>query len=369
MKNFLIILLLILPYFTLAVEAPSTGAKKVPTKQQENNTRYNRELNHFLLNSDDLKIQLSAFYSHSKINTNQAIAKNILDKAINTSSDAYTLFLADRICHNSKMLTEWCHQQNIHQIHYAVDPENFYTYLFDLHKEDNELIIQSTIAQAVERSTYANSFFFEYIIEVAEQIDIFNEENPGLYADSLRLNNSEKLNYIKELESKIFSLQLIEKGIAPPDYQQKSNDSMSITTAIGIEMARAIPYTQLTRFCRKAIDANSCLKIGELMKKDGKLMDQMIGIGLINSAQKTMVIDIDIVSDNKQREQSYKQYICYVQIPDVSYALMVNKDLTTQYILDAKEFGELEAIKKMVFNVHTIEEEHGFIPDFHPHDC
>lgn len=374
MKKPLLALLLLTSFLVIALEAnrqkeihdyPNNGL----TEKQENNLKYFRELNRFFLASDDLKFQLSSLYSNSKIKTNQDTVKNILEQAINSTSDAYTLFLAERICHNFKELTSWCHQQNIHEVHYKVDPENFYTYLFDLHEEDSEFVIQSTIVQAAERSSHANSFFFEHIIEVAQQLEIFNRENPKLFAHYIGLYDSDNMTYKQELDNKVISLQLVEKGIASSDYQKHISVNTSITQAIGMEMARGMSYKSLMDFCRNAIDAKPCLVIGELLKKEGTLMVQMIGISLTNYAQNTMVIGSDVILDNDKRKESYEEYTCYAQLQEVNYALMMNKELTNQYILDAKELGEVQAMKKLVFNVFTIEEEHGFKPDFDLHEC
>jgi hypothetical protein len=331
---------------------------------------YNNELNRFLSESDDIKIQLSAFNSLYEKNFNIDVIKNVLKKAITPSSDRYTIFLADSLCHNKKELTDWCHHQKIHEIHREIDPENVYTYLFSLNENDIKNNTQVILDEAAYNSTYSDSFFYEYILEKAEKIESFNDANPTLFNEysSIASPNNDK-DYMQEIKKTISSQQLIEKGIVPSDFMQHLNESTSIINAIGMEMATPMSFGEIVRSCQTLDNTDSCLDIGKALMKDKTLLSQMIGTAIITEVQKQLTTDEEIISESKALMDGIsKQHMCYVQISDVMYAMMSNKKFITQYINDAKSIGELKAYKNLAYAVYNTEKQNGFNPDFNPND-
>jgi hypothetical protein len=99
-------------------------------------------------------------------------------------------------------------------------------------------------------------------------------------------------------------------------------------------------------------------------------MDQMIGFAINTEVQILLGVDEATIQENQNEiNKLNKEHLCYAQIADVMYAQITNKKLMTQYIIDAKNIGELEALKKSAYTVYNTQKENGFNPNFDPKDC
>jgi hypothetical protein len=332
--------------------------------------QYNNQLNHFLTESNDIKIQLSTYNNSYETDFNIDEIKKVLKTAISPFSDRYTIYLADSLCHNKKELTNWCHQQQIHKVHREIDPENVYTYLFELDENKDKNKIHETLNEIADKTTYSDSFFFEYILQTAEQMVNFNNLNPLLFTEVSSMDSPDGIAHIKENQKEINRLQLVEKGVVPNDLMLNFNENSSIISAIGIEMARVMSFGRITRSCKDINNTDSCSHIGQILIKDKSLMNQMIGFSIKTEVQKLLDVDETTIQKSKMdNEKTTNELMCYAQIPDVMYAQMSNKKLITQYIVDAKNKGELEAFKLLANSVYNTEKKNGFNPSFDPKDC
>ena len=374
MEKLILSILLLVSAILYAQEhdKPDTSENIDPEKSilLKNIKLYNNELTRFLSESNDIKIQLSAYNMSFGQGPNINEIKKVLKTAITPSSDKYTIFLANSLCHNNKELTDWCHQQHIHETHGDIDPENVYTYLYDLSENKDIETIQEILNEVSVKTTYSDSFFFEYIIQMAEQIVHFNNLNPLLFNESHSIGSPGSENYLNETQSAIDRLKLVEKGIVPNDFMLYFSESTSIIAAIGFEMAKGMAYTPITRACKEINNADSCLHIGKLLKNDKTLIGQMIGFAIVRLAQEQSGADEITIQENQMKiDKINKELSCYSIIEDVTYALMSNKKLITQYLIDAKNKGELEAMRQSTYSVYNTEKKNGFNPSFDPKDC
>jgi hypothetical protein len=356
----LLLSILLVAFINLnAHEQPTPGSTEKTNLSQQ----YNHQLNLFLRKSDDIKIQLSAFSILNGQESNFPEIKKLLKNAISPSSDKYTIFLANRQCHNNIEITDWCHQKHIHNIHREIDPENIITYIFELNESENKDVTHEILKEVSNKATYSDSFFFEYILQMAKQIETFNINNPKLFKE----HTAKDLQYSID---DIRTLQLIEKGIVPGNFKNHFNENTSIIQSTGIEMARVMPYRALTQACKEMTSTKSCNYIGQLLMQSNTLLDNMIGNAIIGLVQKQLGQDENTLNKTKNTaDKISKQQMCYAQINNVTYAQMYNKNFMTQYIIDAKNKGELEAYRNLAYTVYNTEIKNGFNPDFDPKDC
>lgn len=341
--------------------------REISSKMESLKT-YEDRLSRFLAKSDDIKIQLSSINSFYINDINTTENKYILKKAINLDSDKYTLFLADNICHSNTELSQWCHTINIHDIHYQVDPENLFTYLFNIHKSDEINHINDTVLLAAEYSTYSDSFFYHNIIELAEKFSEFNDFNPDVYADFIGVDDIDYLNQVEEMDKLVVKLQLIEKGIVPKDYHKSMNENHSIIYAIGKEMANTVSFYHISDACKSIENETSCLTLAKLMQSDKTIMNKLMGFSIEKNIKKELG-EVPTENQNKTSDAIYQVFLCYSQVEDIMYAHSLNKDLMIEYIQNADQFGELIAAKKMAYSIYNTEKKHGYNPDFNPKNC
>ena len=327
---------------------------------------YDKKLNEYLANSEDIKIQLSSVNSFYYSPISNAKTKSILKKAINLRSDKHTIYLADNICHTDKELSQWCHKQNIHQIHYKIDPENVSTYLSNLHTDDSTEHINNTIQLAADMGFYSNIFYYDYIIELAEKLGQFNALNPIVYSDFMQINDSE--DEIKEMNQTVTNLQLIEKGLIPENYSDNYSESTAIIYAIGKEMAKIQSFGNLAKYCEEIDNAEACIDIAKLLMEDKTIINQMIGTSIYKKSLAILNYPQEQdITDNTNK--TYAALTCYTLPEDVMYSQLLNKDFMLKYIQDAKKSGEAYAAKQMALKIYNIEKQHGFNPDFNPNEC
>ena len=158
MKNTLLTLLLIISYSAFADEVD-------PIIEE-----YNQKLNNYFRNHHDTNIQMGA-YLQSRKNANYDNLKQILSNVIHLDSDKYSISLADNICHSDKQLTDWCHNQEIHQIRNQVDPKNLNSYLTELDELELDSDKTALLEKASNNINYSDYFMFHYILEKAKQIE------------------------------------------------------------------------------------------------------------------------------------------------------------------------------------------------------
>ncbi len=322
----------------------------VSDEELAQNKAYNQALYAYLRHHSSPKIQLigySSFMADDEMDV-EAI-KKILDQAINTSSDEQTLFLADNLCHTEKNLENWCHKKQIHQVHQQVDPENIMTYVNELH---NEKIATAWLDLVANQGTYSNSFLFELSLILSKEIVLFNEENPSFLFNQ---DKEETLSLVKELR-------LIEKGLLEQSFVENYHESLSYMMSMGIMMAQPVSMRKFSKFCKNNEFYEQCYQIAEVLKTDKTFMGQMMADAISRKIN-------GITKPNTVGTKSYQMASCFSQSQDLLLGQALNPDFAKQYLLDAIEYGEGQAIGNLAFKVYDTVRSHGFNPDFNPHDC
>ncbi len=328
----------------------------VSDEELAQNKAYYHALCDYLRHHSSPKIQLigySTFVADDEMDV-QAI-KKILDKAINTSSDEQTLFLADNLCHTEKNLENWCHKKQIHQVHQLVDPENIMTYINELHNEKNEKnenIATAWLDLVANQGTYSNSFLFELSLILSKEIALFNEENPSFIFNQ---DKEETLSLVKEFR-------LIEKGLLEQSFVENYHESLSYMISMDIMMAQSVSMRKFSKFCKNNEFYEQCHYIAEVLKTDKTFMGQMMADAISQKIN-------GITKPNTVGTKSYQMASCLSQSQDMLFAQSLNPDFAKQYLFDAIEYGEGQATYNLAFKVYDTVRSHGFNPDFNPHDC
>jgi hypothetical protein len=325
------------------------------SEELEQGKAYNQALYSYLRQHTSSKIQLIGYstYLGDEDKDIKAI-KKALDKSISLESDKETLFLADNLCHTNKKLETWCHKKQIHHIHQQVDPENIMTYVNALHDKDDEQKVIEWLDLVANQSSYSNSFLFELSLVLSEQISVFNHDNP-----SLLLQNKESES---ELLTEIKSLRLIEKGLFTNNFLKDSEEAMPYIIATGIMMAQSLSLRNYTLFCQDSQYHEQCQHIAETLKTDNTFIGQIIADTISRKIT-------GIMEPNRFASKSYQKATCYSQSIEMLFTQIANPIHAKQYLIDAIEYDEGQAIENLAFKVYETVRAHGFNPDFNPHDC
>ena len=331
-------------------------------------SEYEKQLNEYLENHQDINIQLIGFMQSYNFKDNPKKIKQIkqtLKVAINLGIDKYTIYLADNLCHTIGEITSWCHQKNIHEIHAQVDPENIMAYLSTIHIGDSKDDTQKILLTASENSTYSNIYFNYYTLELAKIIQNFNSSHPIIYSERQNDGN----NYMSQIKELANESQLMSKGLLTQDLDLAMEETSPTIEAMGISMMMTLPpIGELVQYCQDPIDADDCTPIAKILIGDKSILNQGIGISLIDISNELLGKE----QDNKLKnslDSKYQKLICYTQSKNMQVALSVNKDIATAYIKDSIKYGDMEAAKRASFTVYNIEKQHGYNPDFNPNDC
>ncbi len=322
----------------------------------------------FLLDQDEISIQLALPIHSIKgiLKTDKRKFKKVLSKAISIKSSPFVLYQANIICHSYLELTEFCHQKNIHSIHKEVDPENIYTYLFNLHK-DTERKNQKTIQQA-SISQFAQSYIHENTLELALYIKQYYEINPDL----LTIEPREEGNSYEE-SVLLYIEQLANKGLADKDELTKlltNNDPETLSLTLGLVMANIYPrfFSTLHKACNDPLIYNECIDIGNLLLKDKSILSQSQGYQILKNIYQETQPELALQLKKKQ-DFEFKKMRCYANWKDAMFAAIINPRLSKTFIENFKSNGELAAFKSLAIEVYDIEKRHGYNPDFNPNDC
>ncbi len=317
------------------------------------NKAYNKTLYSFLRQHSSPKIQLIGYstYLPDEKKDFKSI-KQVLDKTINIKSDEQTLFLADNLCHTDKKLETWCHKKQIHQIHQQVDSENIITYANALHETNDEQKVIEWLDLVTNQSTYSNSFLFELSLILSKEISLFNDKNTSLF---LNQDKSETLSYVKELR-------LIEKGLINQDLFENYHEALSYIISTGMMMAQSVSVRSFSKFCKSDKFYEQCHHIAETLKTEKTFIGQIIADSISRKLN-------GIIEPNRFGTKSYQKASCYSQSQDMIFAQFMNRDYARQFILDAIEYNEGQAIENLAFKVYDTVRAHGFNSDFNPHDC
>jgi len=358
MKPTLLTLLLVLSFSNLAQE-PNPAIKN-----------YHQQLTDHLRNHYDPNIQLKAYLWPFKTVNHEKI-KLTLSPIINLSSDKFSIFLADNVCHSIVEITDWCHGKDIHDIRQQIDPKNLNSYLYELSDFDNDFEINELLETAADKSNYADSFFFHYIKETVNQIDIFNQQNENLYNAYISYDRTKDEDFLDELLEDINNSYLFSKEFNLEDLNLEISKSDSVITLIGIMMAYSTPSMRhLTDSCKKAENSEACLDLSQLLISSKTLLYQTIGFHLKIEALKTLNKDIRLIQKAELKKQQFSDaHICYSQTTDLTLATYFNLDFTDQYFNDLATFGEFTAWKNLALKVHENQVNNGLVSDFDPNNC
>ena len=357
MKYIVLILILLFTPLLHAKEAQTTEVNKELL-----------ELYQYLFDQGDIDVQLALpIYSLKSIlkHDKEKFIKVLLS-AINIESSPFTIYQADVVCHAFPELTQLCHQKKIHLIHQHIDPDNLFTYLLNLHANDEEKNL--LIIQKASTALYSHSFTHENTMELTAYIKKFYEENPS-YLEIEDINYDE----IDKDTIDLYLQQLAAKGLVSKEaikQQLTSQNPANLSVTMGLLMANVSPtfLSQLFKSCKNIHLYDACITVANLLKTDKSFANQSYGYSLL----------IDIYKDSqpelsqkitKQKQINYESLACYSNWQDAMMASMFNNKLAIKFIENFKNHGELEAFKKLDVEVYNIERKHGFNPNFNPKDC
>jgi len=368
MLKFLLSLSLLTTLHSYAQEDPSqTSLLEESYSEIYSKLNVFEELYLYLLNQDDLTIQLSIpTYSYRKFTKEYTQTyKQVLKQAINIESSPFVIFRADLICHAYSSLTEWCHKLDIHEIHQKIDPDNILSYLLNLHKNDPNN--QQQLIVAAKYGRFSNSFYQYNTLELSEYIQDYINDNPEFLIEDE--NDSEIDDAFKEVAIQ----QFIAKGLSTKEellsMEEQSNINIQSLT-IGMYMANVMSnyHSTLYKTCQLDEVQNECITIAKVLAKDKTLFIQSMASRLFKQQYEKVGLDDKILKLEEQQKAFYKKIGCY-SVPDVNIAIIINEEISKFYLKNLKEFGEIQALKLLAFKVYNIEKEHGYNPDFNPNDC
>ena len=331
---------------------------------------YKLELDSFLKNNHDLNTQLFGYLIETEFTKSYLVdSKNIVSKTLNSNPNKHTIFLLDNLCHSNSKLTSFCHQHNIHKTHQKIDPENIFSYLFNLHKDDSNENLQKTIVLAAKNSTYSSSFTFNNTLKIADQIDTFLESKPQ-FIDEHKKKYFKAKNLVKEL-------QLIERGLLSPLFFDTNNTKLhSLSFVLSKEIAILEPLNYISNACKENTIAKPCLEIAKTLQSDKTIMNQLIGSNINSSIIRKQYSESKSKANRELLLSTFKKdklitglFMCYNRIKGIEVIASWNINIMTQYIKDSLEFDEIKAAKNRAFRVYNIEKQHGYNPDFNPNEC
>lgn len=341
------------------------------SKAEDTEQLYQKYFFDYWTTSTNVNFKLSTYYGFDEEDSEFKLIKNILQTVIKPSADKYTIYQADNICHTIKDLTDWCHDQDIHKIHYQIDPENVNAYILDLHTGDNEKHIKSILEKATRKSKYSDSFYMASIINNAELLMEFHIQFP----DALKLGYGDDIqDFISEMKKDTLEYRLKEKGLIKDSFDEIMNYALSSYFVGMTSLEQHTTLFFLLEICQNLKHVNQCNSISRILinspdtdseyatgKRDWEIFVNTSEVLQINKSE-----IVNITANNKKREIKIR---CYTSPDEIEFSLSFNITISRQYFLDKQKHGELEASKRVAHEVYETIKQHGFQPDFNPNDC
>jgi hypothetical protein len=321
---------------------------------------YQLALNQYLLQHADTNAQLFALLASDFFDSNTA--KPILVKAIKETNNAYTLYLVDDLCHKHPEITTWCHQQEIHNKHIAIDPNNVFSYLFKLHDATDVAEIETIIETTVKKGKYSNDFYFDNIFELQSIIKTFNNSHKDLYAKAIEFKNER----YDSLNKEAIQNNLVQQGALNLSKIKKQLNSLPFI--MSVKMANIFDTDLLEQSCTYSSNHEFCSKIFQLFLKDKTVSIYVAGKrAIIHMLSKKESSRNELLA--KLKTNRVDDFMCYMGSDSVMLLYIFDMEIMTKYLATASIKDEFEAAKQTSHHVYNLLQQKGIKPDFNPKDC
>jgi hypothetical protein len=321
--------------------------------------------------SDNINFQLSTYYFIEDIDDKFSLIKKLISKTVQSNPNKFTIYQVNVVCHQYQELTEFCHSLNIHQLHYKTDPQNINSYLLDLHNGDDEKHIKVVLSNALRNGTIVNSFIVDLVLNNKDWIKGFYNQYPQIYSYEA---GEEIYDSLQDLKKEIINNNILQKGLIDETIEKAANHAQFLFMSMMISGEFYTSWAMLRELCQNNKYAKECSHIS---KTNIKSFGRVLIIGMMEFKWDSFKNSSKLIELNESVNKSFIESIkkrdksieCYLNHEDVNYGLMFNNKLGNNYYLNILQHGELEASKRLSFDVYNRLINNGFKPSFNPNDC